>query len=739
MRRGIRVGLIAFMVAIVAFVGTVTHAGPAWSDTQLPRFLKKLVPGDLNPLADAFGSVREDVPAVAILSDGQTIGWAFLTSDFVETGGYSGKPIHIVVGMDLNAIVTGVRLVKHSEPIVLVGIPERKIVALTQSYAGLDLKKEAVESGSAHELDIISGATVTVMVIDDSIVRAGLKAARALELGGLSPPPVDTGPKRVVNMANAEIKDWQDMIGGGAVRRLSLDLGQVNTAFVTSGNQKAIKRPETGDPSETYIDLYAGLASVPGIGRSLLGDAEYENLKSILEDGQQAILVAARGRYSFKGSGYVRGGVFDRVLLIQGDLSVRFRDRNHRRIGKIEASGAPSLSETDLFIIPSGTGFDPTKPWRLQLLVQRPVGAVERAFVTFDLGYRLPDSYVITEAPKTVAAPLDDSRADDAGRAALWKRIWHQQKYQAVILVLALALLTVVFFFQLPITRNERFVFWFRIGFLTFTLFGIGWYANAQLSIVNIFALTHAALHGFRWDTFLTDPLVFILWCSVAASLLFWGRGAYCGWLCPFGALQELTNRLAKLARIPQWTLPWGLHERLWPLKYMIFLALFGLSLYSIDEAERFAEIEPFKTAIILKFVRDWPYVVFAVVLLGAGLFVERFYCRYLCPLGAALAIPARLRMFEWLKRYRECGSPCARCAKECMVQAIHPEGNINPNECLYCLHCQVLYQHDQKCPVCIKKREKRARFERQTGIAPASAVASHATTTPTATPQTGK
>ncbi len=124
------------------------------------------------------------------------------------------------------------------------------------------------------------------------------------------------------------------------------------------------------------------------------------------------------------------------------------------------------------------------------------------------------------------------------------------------------------------------------------------------------------------------------------------------------------------------------------------------------------AEIEPFKTAIILKFVRDWPYVVFAMALLAAGLFIERFYCRYLCPLGAALAIPGRIRMFEWLKRYRECGSPCQRCGNECMVQAIHPEGQINPNECLYCLHCQMLYHDDHRCPVMIQRRLKRERRE---------------------------
>ena len=93
---------------------------------------------------------------------------------------------------------------------------------------------------------------------------------------------------------------------------------------------------------------------------------------------------------------------------------------------------------------------------------------------------------------------------------------------------------------------------------------------------------------------------------------------------------------------------------------------------------------------------------------LAAGLFVERFYCRYLCPLGAALAIPARIRMFDWLKRYRECGNPCQTCANECPVQAIHPTGEINPNECIDCLHCQVLYQSTSKCPVVIKKLKRR-------------------------------
>ncbi|WP_416384466.1 4Fe-4S binding protein [Roseibium aggregatum] len=677
--------------------------------------------GELVPGADSVGPLRTDVPVFPALKAGETIGWVYLTSDFVSTTGYSGKPIHTLVGVDANAVITGVRLVKHSEPIVLIGIPDAKIRAVTEGYAGLDLKAEAASGGSAHDLDIISGATVTIMVIDDSIVRSGLKVSRTLGLGGLAPEKVDTGPRMIVDTDQQNIEDWMTLTGDGSLRRMSLDVAQINDAFVQQGDERAIKRPEEGPDTDTFIDLYLTLADVPSIGLSLLGEAEYANLKKRLKEGDHAILVAGRGRYSFKGSGYVRGGIFDRIQLIQDDISVRFHDRQHNRVGEIAAEGAPTFTEKDLFIIPAESGFDPAKDFRLQLLVQRAVGPIDKVFLTFDLGYRLPATYLRPETSVASAVqPAATSSAAEDEKAAvqqLWKRIWNDRKVDVIILGAAVAVLTLVFFFQMQVTKNERFTFWFRIGFLTFTLVWLGWMENAQLSVVNVLAFFSALTSEFSWDAFLMDPLVFLLWFSVAAALLFWGRGAYCGWLCPFGALQELTNRVAKLCRIPQIEVPWGLHERLWPVKYIIFLGLFGLSLYSLDVAEHYAEVEPFKTAIILKFQRAWPFVLFAVALLAAGLFIERFYCRYLCPLGAALAIPARLRMFDWLKRYRECGNPCNRCAKECMVQAIHPEGNINPNECLNCLHCQVLYQHDQKCPVCIKKLAKRKRFEVQTGI----------------------
>ncbi|MEX0316336.1 MAG: 4Fe-4S binding protein [Ruegeria sp.] len=673
---------------------------------SLASFLPEIEPAELAPGADAFGAVREDVKVAPVLKGGETVAWAFLTSDFVGTTGYSGKPIHVVAAIDADAVLTGVKLVKHSEPIVLIGIPNSKMVALTEGYAGLDLKREAETGGEGHDLDIISGATVTIMVIDDSLVRAGIKVSRALGLGGLSPVQAD-GPKREIDTGLSETYDWATLSGDGSVRRMTLDIGQINAAFEATGDQRAIRRPEPGEPDDTFIDMHMALVSVPSIGKSLLGEAEYANLVNWLDEGEHAILVLGRGAYSFKGSGYVRGGIFDRIQLIQGDRSVRFFDRQQRRLGEVAAPDAPSFTELDIFRIPADSEFDPAEPFRLQLLVQRAVGAVEKTFLTFDLGYKLPESYLL---PLAAPAVVEDATDEAAAKAALWQRIWKDRTVEIGVLGVMLLVLTGTFFFQFQATANARFFYWFRIGYLTLTLFFVGWYANAQLSVVNLMALAGSLRTGFTWDAFLLDPLVFIQWFAVAAALLFWGRGAYCGWLCPFGALQELTNKIARAFRVPQWTLPWGLNERLWPLKYMIFLGLFGLSMVSIPLAETYAEIEPFKTAIILKFVRDWPFVVFAVVLLLIGLFIERFYCRYLCPLGAALAIPARIRMFDWLKRYKECGTPCQTCANECPVQAIHPTGEINPNECVTCLHCQVLYQSESKCPVVIKQIKRRAK-----------------------------
>ena len=280
--------------------------GQARAQTVLEKLLPEQSAAELVPGADAFGPPRSDLAVVPVLKGGETIAWAFVTSDFVGTTGYSGKPIHTLVALDKDAKVAGLKLVKHSEPIVLIGIPEAKIRTMVEGYIGLDLVAEAQSGGTGHDVEIISGATVTVMVIDDSIIRSGLKVARGLGLGGLAAEAATQGPQFEINPDAPVPAGWPVMEGDGTLRRLSLDVGQINAAFAANPDPRAAERPLTEAPATTFIEMQTALVSVPAIGEALLGDAAETNLKNWLGEGDHAIAVVGRGIYSFKGSGYVR-------------------------------------------------------------------------------------------------------------------------------------------------------------------------------------------------------------------------------------------------------------------------------------------------------------------------------------------------------------------------------------------------------------------------------------------------
>lgn len=705
-----------FLLLFGALFASATGTAQA---QRLPDFLATTPIGEIFPGADRVDAPAGKPMAAKAYAGGRQLGVVYLTSDVVNTRGYSSKPIDVLVALANDGRIVGAKLVEHHEPIVLIGIPQSKVDHFIGGYVGLNFVESPPRHGAPPPVDIISGATVTLMVIGDSITRSAIAVARAYGIDKTMAPPQQAAPTvaRVVDDTQDVAQSWQALLTAGAVRNLRLTPEDVNRAFQQSGRNDASAGAEGRADDGTFIDLYAALVSVPTIGRSLLGDTEWQRLKERLKPGQQAVLVAGNGAYSFKGSGYVRGGIFDRIEVIQDESSFRFRDRNHQRLADIAAEGAPAFREVALFVVPDDATLDPVAPWRLQLMVQRVLSVKDKAFVTFDLAYELPAAYTRpasgaqppAAAPDHASAPPQAATADEPA-PALWKQIWHAKAVQVAILTVALIVLVGIFFFQDQLTSRPLLHDRLRLAFLAFALFWIGWYGQAQLSIVNVLTFFSALRSDFRWEYFLMDPLVFILWCATAISMVFWNRGAFCGWLCPFGALQELSNRAAKRLGLRQVKISHGVNQRLSTLKYVIFLLLFGFSLYDLALAERLSEVEPFKTAIILRFVRYWPFVAFAVAVLAAGLFVERFFCRYLCPLGAALAIPARLRIFNWLRRYRDCGNPCQRCNLECPVQAIDPTGEINPNECIQCLHCQMLYHHEQKCPHLIQKRAKRER-----------------------------
>ncbi len=204
----------------------------------------------------------------------------------------------------------------------------------------------------------------------------------------------------------------------------------------------------------------------------------------------------------------------------------------------------------------------------------------------------------ITRAARTVAesrgVPLATG-ATAGGEAALrkaqpveatvdepiWEGVWESRRARIWVLAAGLLVLTLILVLQDWFAWHATLLSYLRLAFLTYTLVFIGWYALAQLSVINVLTFISAFMGDFRWETFLIEPLTFILWGFVAVTLLLWGRGVYCGWLCPFGALQELTNKAAVHLGLRQFLVPALIHERLLAIKYIILLGLFALFLQS--------------------------------------------------------------------------------------------------------------------------------------------------------------
>ncbi|UEQ06326.1 NosR/NirI family protein [Halomonas profundus] len=638
------------------------------------------------PNAERLEAADSQWPVSRVLaSDDELLGYAFESVDIAPIPAYSGKPVNVLVGIGLDGQIVQADVLSHSEPIMLVGIPESKLNSFADEHVSAHVN-DRLRVGD--NLDAISGATVTVIVVSDTIMRSARKVAAEQQL--IADPSL--APLAHVRTDVFTTADWNELTGDGTIRRLHLTHGEVDESFAGTPAEDYLRTPQPAD--KTFIELFYSYLNPPTAGRNLLGDTGYEQLMAELDSGEHAIAVMGRGDYSFKGSGYVRGGIFDRIELSQGNTRVSFHDRDHIRLGDLSLDGAPSLAERDIFIVREAAGFDPGQPWQIELLVRRASGPLDTEFSRFSADYSVPEAYIERPEP-----PVEEP---------IWVQVWRDKAFQIGVLGAGLLVLTGIMLFQDALARRPRLLNPLRLGFKIYTLIFIGWYSLAQLSVVNILTFTNSLISGFSWSSFLIDPMLFILWSFVAVSLLLWGRGVFCGWLCPFGALQDLVNQIARKLNVKQIEVPFGLHERLWAIKYIILLALFAVSLHSLGTAERYAEVEPFKTAITLRFQRDWAFIVYALGLVAISAFNHKFYCRYLCPLGAGLAIPSRLRLFDWLKRHRgSCGTPCQICANECEVAAIHPDGRINANECHYCLDCQVTYHDDQRCPPMVKRRKR--------------------------------
>lgn len=623
----------------------------------------------------------------------ELVGYVMLSTDITDIPAYSGKPVITLIGMDAKGHFAGVKILKHSEPILLLGIPESAMVRFNEQYLGKFVGSN-IEVGRTRPgedvigLDAISGATVTVIAQNQVMMTSGASVAR--QVGILE--PVVREPARLKETGAA--LDWATLVKEGSVKRLTVRPEQVGL-------------PRDG--GEPFIDLWFGYLNQPDVGRAILGEGAWRNLMSRLDDTEHAIFVIRTGGLeSFKGSGFVRGGLYDRVQIRQGSDTFTFRDLDYYNLYSLAAPGAPAYSESAIFIVRpehQGASFSGAYPWKFVFLgnrVDRATG--QRSFANFDTEFWIPAHY------------LEGGRPVIKKPTPTWLRVWQTRALEIGLFATLLVAVAAVYANRDRLTRasthkNKWPVNAFKYTAWVISIGYVGFYLMAQPSITQVLTWFHALLFQWTWELFLTDPFIFLFWIFIIVTVFLWGRGLFCGWLCPFGSLSELLYKIGGAVGLKryQFKLPKPLHDRLKWVKYAVFFGLLAVSVLSMTLAEMLAEVEPFKTTFLVGlFNRSWPYTLFAAGLLGLSIFIERPFCKYLCPLGAALAMPSTFRWFG-LKRKQECDS-CKACAVGCGSLAIDKDGRIDQRECLLCLDCMVLYTDDHGCPPLAQERKRRTK-----------------------------
>ena len=134
----------------------------------------------------------------------------------------------------------------------------------------------------------------------------------------------------------------------------------------------------------------------------------------------------------------------------------------------------------------------------------------------------MPENYLSRPAPVKQAAQAEASEEEP-----IWVGIWRNKMFQVVVVSISLVLLMGIIFLQDWFVRYPRLLHNLRRVFLVYTVTFIGWYSLGQLSVVNVLTFAHSLMTDFRWELFLTDPVIFILWGFTAATILLWGRGIF--------------------------------------------------------------------------------------------------------------------------------------------------------------------------------------------------------------------
>ena len=685
---GLRV-IAALAAALWTAAATALLAEPLPRDAIAERIFAPMELGEL---------ISDNGVYELLNSGGAHAGYVFETEPMAPLPGFSGAPINVLVVLDLEGRFLDVQLLSHNEPIFVSGLGEAPFHAFFQQYRGNSISDSLVvgtpygggaEGGGLVYLDGVTKATASVRIAHESVLAAALQVARE-KMGGIA-----SGPPAYPDPAVDEALSWDDAVAQGLIRRFTVSNAEVQALF--EGTVWDDDDPEAlDDPEAPYLDLWIADLGPRSIARAVLSPDTLEELDHFMSIStfDEPVLVVETARHGLVSPDFVRNTSPDWITAEQAGFPIALRDAD--LFVELSDDAPDALHDGTALILRTDRrlGFDPASEWVLSVKAVREHGMFQPEVGSVDLTvtHSTPERFFARPGQVEKLSPFQEA-------------IRGRQSDLIVLSLALLALLPVLFFAQSRLAGLRAYTP-VRLTVLAGVIGFVGWWGQGQLSIVTPLATLQTALAGGSFAFLLYDPFGLMVWAAAIAGFVLWGRGLFCGWLCPFGALQEFAHHLGRLLRLPRWEPSRVWDQRLKGLKYVALAGLVAVTVFAPQHMDKAAEIEPFKTAITTFFIREWYYVAYAALWLVLGMVVFKGFCRYLCPLGALMAIGGMLRLRRWIPRRAECGSPCQLCRVKCSYGAIRKTGAIQYSECFQCLDCVTIHDDAQQCvPLILKGR----------------------------------
>ncbi len=635
-------------------------------------------------------------------SGGAEAGYVFETEPMAPLPGFSGAPINALVVLDLEGRFLDVKLISHNEPIFVSGLGQAPFHKFFEQYRGHSISDSLVVGspygaggdGALIYLDGVTKATASVRIAHESVLAAALQVAREKMSGIATGPPAFPDPK------HEEALTWDDLVEQGIAIRHTVTNAQINTAF--AGTLWEDDDPDaTADPDGLYLDLWIVDIGPKSIAKAVLSQSAFDELQEFMtiSTTDEPVLVVETARHGLVTEEFIRNTSPDLLSAEQGGFPIAFRDSDiyvelNNDVPDDIHDGVALILRTDRRL-----GFDPSSEWILHVLAQREHGMFqpEIGSVTLDVPVVTPERFF--------------ARAEVVKPAPPWVDALRNRATDLILLGVFLVGLTGLLLFGMNRLAGHKLFTPIRLGILAVVTGFIGWWGQGQLSIATPLAVIRTAFEGGSFSFLLYDPFSLVVWAFAILGFVAWGRGLFCGWLCPFGAMQEFAHHLGRLLRLPQWDPSDIWDQRLKLLKYVVLASMVAMIFTLPSALDKAIEVEPFKTAITTFFIREWYYVAYAVGLLVLSMVLFKGFCRYLCPLGAVMAIGGLVRGRDWIARRAECGSPCQLCKVKCNYGAIAKTGEIQYSECFQCLDCVTIHDDEAQCVPLILEAKRGVRL----------------------------